>query len=135
MKVEKPAAVIQAVIDAANRGDVDAMADRFAEDAVLKLDPVLPGMRPVYQGRKEIREYLWQIVTDGYHVEASGFEGTDSAVGWRSRVSGGLLGRLGIGRAEVSSQAIVQMNQILSITIHYSPEVVRQLREAMAERV
>lgn len=135
MKAEKPAAVIQAVIEAANRGDVDAMADRFAEDAVLKLDPVLPGMRPVYQGRKEIHEYLQKIVSDGYHVEASGFEGTDSAVTWRSKASGGLFGHLGLADAEVTSQAIVQMNQILSITIHYSPEVVRQLREAMAERV
>jgi hypothetical protein len=135
MKADKPAAVIQAVIDAANRGDVEAMADRFAEDAVLKLDPPLPGMRPVYQGRKEIREYLQQIVSNGYHVEASGFGGTDTVVSWRSTVSGGLFGRTGVGQAQVSSQAIVQMNQILSITIHYSPETVRQLQQAMAERV
>jgi len=135
MRAEKPAHVIQAVIDAANRGDVEGMADRFAEDAVLKLDPVLPGMRPVYQGRKEIREYLREIVSNGYHVEATGFRESDNVVSWRSKVSGGLFGRAGVGEVEVSSQAIVQMNQILSITIHYSPEAVRQLQQAMAERV
>ncbi len=135
MKAQKPVPIIQAIVEAANRGDVDAMVDQFAEDAVLKLDPELPGMRPVYQGRLEIRGYLQQIVADGFKVEASDFQTTDNAVSWRSKVSGGLFGRTGAGRVEVMSHAIVQLNQILSMTIHYSPETVRKLQAAVAERV
>jgi ketosteroid isomerase-like protein len=134
MKREGPVAVIKAVIQAANMGNVDGMVDRFAEDAVLKLDPALPTMRPVYQGRLEIREYVEQIVSNGFQVDASDFEATDSGVTWRSTVSGGLFGRTRAGRAEVTSQAIVQMNQILSMIIHYSPETIRTLQAALVEQ-
>ena len=88
MKTLGPVSVIKAVIEAANEGDVDGMVDRFAEDAVLRLEPEVPGLRPVYQGRLEVHEYVERIVRDGFKVEASDFEPTNNAVSWRARVSG-----------------------------------------------
>lgn len=131
MKTLDPASVVKAVIDAANEGDVDGMVDRFAEHAVLRLEPQIPGLRPVYQGRLEVREYVERIVRDGFKVDASDFQATSNGVSWRSRVSGGLFGR---ARAEVTSQAIVQVNQILSITIHYNPETIRKLQATKVEQ-
>ncbi len=132
MKTVSAESVVKAVVEAANRGDVDGMVDRFAEDAVLRLEPELPGMRPVYQGRLEIREYVERIVSNGFKVDASGFQITDSGVSWRARVSGGLFGD---ARVDSGNHAIVQVNQILSITIHYNPEAIRVLQAGLAERV
>ena len=132
MKAQRPVSVIQAIVAAANRGNVDDMVDLFAEDAVLKLDPELPGLRPVYQGRLQIREYLQQMVTNGFKVDAGDYQAIDDGVSWRSTVSGGLFGERG---GQVTSHAIVQANQVLSVTIHYSPEAVRTLQSALAERV
>lgn len=131
MKTLDAVSVIKAVIEAANSGDVDGMVDRFAEDAVLRLQPEIPGMRPVYQGRLEIRDYIERIVRDGFKVEASDFKATNSGVSWHAKTSGGLFGRM---RAETSNQAIVQVGQILSITIHYSPETMRKLQAALVEQ-
>ncbi|HOQ97211.1 MAG TPA: nuclear transport factor 2 family protein [Anaerolineae bacterium] len=131
--MQKPVSIIEAVIEAANNGNVDAMVDRFAEDAVLRLDPEVPTMRPVYQGRLEIREYLQQIVANGFHVEASDYSVSNNAVSWRSTVSGGPFGK-GRGRAvQVRTQAIVQANQILSMTIHYGTEGIQKLQAAVVE--
>ena len=97
MKTLDPVTVVKAVIEAANEGDVDGMVDRFAEHAVLRLEPQIPGLRPVYQGRLEVREFVERVVRDGFTVDASDFEATSNSVSWRSRVSGGIFGRVRLG--------------------------------------
>ncbi len=135
MRVQIPTSAIRSVIEAANRGDVDGMVARFAEDAALTLNPPLPGLRPVYRGRKGIREFLQHILGSGFHVEHGGFQTSGDDVRWRSTVSGGLFASAGIEQARVSSHAVVQEGLIRTIDIHYSPVTVRRLEATLAERV
>lgn len=129
-----PSSAINAVIEAANRRDVDGMVAHFAEDAVLTLNPKLPALRAVYRGRQGIRDFVQRIMESGFYVEHGKFETTGDEVSWHSTVSGGLFADAGIERAEVASRAIVQGGLIRAIDIHYSSETVRQLEAAMLER-
>ena len=121
------------VSGAGNSGNVTAMLSHFADDAVLRLDPPLPPpIRPVYQGRDEIREYLWQLVQNGFHVEAGDFYVAGNEVSWQSLVSADLFRRMGVDQAAVSSSAVIEGGQIRSMTIHYSPQALQQMQAALA---
>ncbi len=127
-----PSSGINAVIEAANRGDLDGMLSHFAQDAVLTLNPRLPALRTVYRGRQAIRDFIRRIMESGMHVEHGPFETSGDEVRWHSTVSGGLFAEAGIERADVASQAIVQGGLIRAIDIHYDAETVRRLEAALA---
>ncbi len=133
MSIMDPISVIEAITRAANDRDVTAMLSFFADDAVLQLDPPLPPpIRPLYRGKLEIREYLQQLVWNGFHVRAGDFQVIANGVAWRSKASGEFFRRLGLDTVEISSIAIIQGSQIRSLTIHYSPEAVARMQAAQA---
>jgi len=131
VRMQDPAAVIEAIIRAANSGDLAGMMAGFAENAVLALSPALPGMPNLFQDREAIRGYLQQIVSNGFRVEPIEVERSGDEVRWRSVASGGLFGHAGLGRAEVSSRAIVHGGLIRTIDIQYAAATVRQLEAAL----
>ncbi len=128
-----PATVINAIVRGANDGDIDSMLNWFADDAVLRLEPALPPpTRQVYSGKLQIREYLQALLQNGFHVEASDFRVVDSGVTWHSRISSGFLRRLGADPAETTSHAALEGAVIRSLTVHYSPEALHRMHEALA---
>lgn len=129
-----PSSAINAVIEAANRRDLDGMMSHFAEDAVLTLNPKLPAQRAVYRGRQEIRDFVQRIMESGLYVEHGKFETSGDEVSWHSTVSGGLFAEAGIEQAEVATRAIVQGGLIRAIDIHYSSQTIRQLEAALLQR-
>jgi ketosteroid isomerase-like protein len=135
MKTPDPASVIQDVVRAANSCDTEAMVRHFAGDATLMLSPPLPPpFRPVYHGRDGVREYVRELVKCDFRVESGGFRASGDRVTWRSRVSADAFRQMGLEHAEATSEAVVWRGLIQSIAIHYSPESLAVMQEALATR-
>lgn len=127
-----PIAVIQAVNRAADSGDITGMVAFFSDKAVVKLDPPLPApFRSEYRGRPEIRSYVNMLVTHGFHVDSSNFSAKGDEVTWHSRITGGPFGEEGI-EAEADSQAVVRDGLIDWLKVHYSPQSVQALSQALS---
>ena len=133
MNQSDPEAVIRAAVEAANRGDVEAMVRLFDDNAMIRLEPPLLPLGGPFQGRHQIREYVRHIVGSGFHVEPAGFRVAGDGVTWRSRLTSPALRQAGIEQAESTSQAVVQRGQIQTLTVHYSPEAVERMRAAAAQ--
>jgi ketosteroid isomerase-like protein len=60
-------------LDAFNRRDVDAFVARLSPDVVWEENPELPGLREVYRGRAEVREWMAAVleVLEDLHVEVA----------------------------------------------------------------
>ncbi len=55
--------VVRKLIDAANRGDLDAWADFLSPEVAWESLPLV-GFRDVYRGRAEAREWVEQLIED-----------------------------------------------------------------------
>jgi ketosteroid isomerase-like protein len=51
-----------AALDAFNRRDVDALVALLSPDVVWEENPELPGLREVYRGRAEVREWMVAVI-------------------------------------------------------------------------
>ncbi len=63
--------LVRGGIDAFNRRDVDAFVALLAPDVVWEENPELPGLRDVYRGRAEVREWFKEALLEpweSFHV-------------------------------------------------------------------
>ncbi len=60
-------------LDAFKRRDVDALVALLSPDVVWEENPELPGLRGVYRGRAEVREWMVAVleVFENLHVEVA----------------------------------------------------------------
>jgi ketosteroid isomerase-like protein len=60
-------------LDAFDRRDVDAFVAHLSPDVVFEENPELPGLRAVYHGRAEVREWMAAVleVLEGLEVEVA----------------------------------------------------------------
>jgi hypothetical protein len=97
-----PAAVVMAIVEPLNAGDIDAAMAFFADDAVVKLVPAIPPDSPdTFTGAEEIRAWFEELVAMNFeiHIEILQVEGDTvttrtsrrciSSKGAKSRVSRG----------------------------------------------
>jgi ketosteroid isomerase-like protein len=61
---EENVEVVRKLTDAANRLDLDAFVDLLSPDVVWEENRELPGVREVYLGREEVREWFNQVVIE-----------------------------------------------------------------------
>jgi len=63
--------VLRELNDAANRLDLDAFLACLSPDVIWEENPQLPGLREVYRGRAEVREWMEEAleVAEGAHFE------------------------------------------------------------------
>lgn len=69
MATDTPLLAVQQYIEGFNAGDVEKMAETFADSAAI-----LDGMAPhLWQGSTATRDWYRDVVTEGEHVGASGY--------------------------------------------------------------
>jgi ketosteroid isomerase-like protein len=63
--------LVRELADAGNRGDLDALVALLSPDVVWEENPELPGLREVYRGRAEVREWGEEVleVVESPHSE------------------------------------------------------------------
>jgi ketosteroid isomerase-like protein len=54
--------LVRAGIDEFNRRELDAFVDRLDPDVVWEENPDLPGLREIYRGRAEVREWIEEVL-------------------------------------------------------------------------
>ena len=64
-------------LDAFNRRDVDAFVALLSRDVVWEENPVLPGLRDVYRGRAEVREWMAAVLEVFENLQGEVVEITD----------------------------------------------------------
>jgi ketosteroid isomerase-like protein len=68
---EKNAQVVRDLIDAANKGDVDGLVACLKPDVEWsETGDVLPGLRGIYRGREEVREWFRDAFVDPWDGRA-----------------------------------------------------------------
>jgi ketosteroid isomerase-like protein len=65
---EENVEVLRKLTDAANRGDADAFVGLLDPDVVWEENRELPGLREVYRGRAEVRDWFDQVVIEPWET-------------------------------------------------------------------
>ena len=105
-----------------NAGDVEKVVNCFAEDAVVTLDPPIPGTKEMFRGKKEIRNWA-EMMVPGAHVQASNIQAEGDRVRWGGTISNDLLRKNGVNQTQAENEAVVKNGKIIS----YKPALPRDV--------
>jgi hypothetical protein len=129
---DDPAAVIEAYIAAVNAGDLDAILDLYADDAVHIFLPTADGSAGVCLGKEQFTMWYEQSLANGDRVELAdeslAVDGNQAA--YVARITSNPWSKLGLEALEAHSDLVVIDGQIMTHVVTLSPESVRKLQAA-----
>jgi ketosteroid isomerase-like protein len=129
-----PVAVILAMNDLCNAGDLEGVLALFSDDAVLRnLPPPDPPEIGLLNGIQEIRAWFAPQIQHHLHVISQNYQTAGDTVTWDTTISEDTLRAVGIDSLEVMAEAIVQDGKITSFSITPTPESLRKFEEAQGE--
>jgi ketosteroid isomerase-like protein len=129
---DDPAAVIEAYLAAVNAGDLEAILDLYADDAVHIFLPTPDGSAGVCLGKVNFRMWYEQSLTNGDRVEME--DGTLAVDGnqatFITRISSEPWRKLGVETLEAKTDLVVINGHIATHLVTLTPESVRTLQAA-----
>jgi hypothetical protein len=127
-----PSAVIDSYIAAVNDGDLEAILDLYADDAVHIFLPTPDGSAGVCLGKAQFRMWYEQSLANGDRVEID--DGTLAAHGnqatFLARITSDPWRDLGLKALEAHSDLVVIDGRIITHVVMLTPESVRKLQAA-----
>lgn len=132
---EDPVRVIKDLDAAWNAHDAEGVLALFTDDAIVRINPALPGEPAAYTGKEEIRDFVQRHqpgsqVESRDHQAAGHQEGVGDRVIWESFVSSERFRGLGVDPAEGMAEAILKGSKIEFFTLSLSQETLAEMREA-----
>ena len=127
-----PVAVVTALYEAVNAGDVEAAVALFADGAIMNVPVAPPNMPAKYTGKAEIRLWLESEVaqhTEYVLNETQIDEGTVTAT---ISLSDDILQGLGIAPLEMTDEFTIQDGKITARTLVPTDESVAKMQAAVA---
>ena len=118
-----------------NAHDEDGVLGFFTENAILKVEPPLPGEPEAYVGEEQIRGFV-RTHLPGFHVESRDHQvaGHQEEVGdrliWESTVSSNSFRNQGIDSVEGTVEAILEGSKIKAFTFTLSQETLAKMQRA-----
>jgi ketosteroid isomerase-like protein len=129
-----PVAVILAMNDLCNAGDLEGVLALFADDAVLRnLPPPDPPETGLLNGIQEIRAWFAPQIQHHLHVISENYQTAGDTVTWDTTVSEDTFREAGIESFEVMAEATVKNGKITFFSITPTPESLRNFAEAEGE--
>jgi hypothetical protein len=129
---DDPAAVINAYIAAVNAGDLDAILELYADEAVHIFLPTPDGSAGVCLGKAQFRMWYEQSLANGDRVAVE--DGTLAIAGDQAtcltRISSAPWRTLGLQALEAQADLVVIEGRIMTHVVSLTPESVRQLQTA-----
>ena len=129
---DDPAAVIDAYIAAVNAGDLEAILDLYADDAVHIFLPTPDGSAGVCLGKEQFRMWYEQSLANGDRVEVE--DGTLAVDGnqatYLTRISSEPWRALGLESLEAKADLVVIDGHIATHLVTLTPDSVRALQAA-----
>lgn len=130
-----PISFIRAEFDGAwNARDLNRIVDCFTSDAVVHMQPPLPGGPEAYRGRDDIRGFAETLVP-GFHVESQNFALEGDHVTWFSIVACDLFRELGLDALECTSTALVRDGKVASFAPSFTPSSLGRMQAAMNKKL
>jgi hypothetical protein len=121
---------IQQQFDAAwNRNDMEAVMGLFADDAVVRSIPPLPGAPDQFVGKAQIRGFV-QMLMVNFHVESKDFSQNGDRVTWFATVASDSIRHLGVDSMDADCEAIIQNGKLKSFTPAFTQETLARLATA-----
>ena len=129
---DDPAAVIQAYIAAANAGDLEAILDLYADEAVHIFLPTPDGSAGVCLGKDQFRMWYEQSLANGDRLALA--DGTLAIDGNKAtfvaHISSDPWSKLDLEALEAHSDVVIIDGRIMTHVVMLTPESVRQLQTA-----
>jgi len=134
MTTTEPVAVILAMNDLCNVGDVEGVLALFTDDAVIRnLPPPDPPETGIHTGIEEIRAWLAPQIQRHLQVVSQNYQAKGDTVTWETTLSEDELRAMGIESMDVTAEAVVRNGRISSFTITPTPETLRKFAEMEGE--
>jgi hypothetical protein len=129
---DDPGAVIDSYIAAVNAGDLEAILDLYADDAVHIFLPTPDGSAGVCLGKEQFRMWYEQSLANRDRVELE--DGTLAIDGnqatYLTRISSEPWRTLGLESLEAKADLVVIGGRIMTHLVTLTPDSVRQLQAA-----
>jgi ketosteroid isomerase-like protein len=129
---DDPARVIEAYLAAVNAGDLEAILDLYADNAVHIFLPTPDGSAGVCLGKEQFRMWYEQSLANGDRVELE--DGTLAIDGnqatFLTQISSEPWSKLGLDALTAKADLVVIDGRIMTLLVTLSPESVRQLQAA-----
>jgi hypothetical protein len=133
---DDPAALIAAYLAAVNAGDLEAILDLYADDAVHIFLPTPDGSAGVCLGKANFRMWYEQSLANGDRVElADGTLAVDgNQASFVTRISSEPWRTLGVEALTAQADLVVIDGRIMTHVVTLTPESVRTLQTARGTR-
>jgi ketosteroid isomerase-like protein len=129
---DDPAAVIEAYLAAVNAGDLEAILDLYADDAVHIFLPTPDGSAGVCLGKANFRMWYEQSLANGDRVELEdstlAVDGNQAT--FLTQISSAPWRKLGLESLEAKADLVVIDGRIMTHLVTLTPESVRMLQAA-----
>jgi ketosteroid isomerase-like protein len=129
---DDPAAVIAAYIAAVNAGDLAAILDLYADDAVHIFLPTADGSAGVCHGKAQFTMWYEQSLANGdRHALADGsLVVAGNQASYRTQITSAPWSKLGLEALQAQADLVVIDGRIMTHVVTLTPESVRKLQTA-----
>jgi ketosteroid isomerase-like protein len=129
---DDPATVIAAYIAAVNAGDLEAILDLYADDAVHIFLPTADGSAGVCLGKANFRMWYEQSLANGDRLAlADGSLAVDgNQAAYFARITSNPWSKVGLEALEAHSDLVIINGRIMTHVVTLTPDSVRQLQAA-----
>lgn len=135
MQPRDPIAEIRNLIHAVNERDLDGVMTYFPDEAVLMVEPALPGSPlQTYRGEEQIASWFQQFFGEHLELTAADIRVSGNRVSWEGTMSADRFAGMGVDPVRVRGQAIFDGSLITALTLTLTPESVKDIEAAMARQ-
>lgn len=112
-----------------NTNNLEAVMERFTDDAVVRSIPPLPGAPDQFVGKAQIRGFV-QMLMVNFHVESKNFKQDGDRVTWFATVTSDSIRGMGVDSMDADCEAVIQNGKIKSFTPAFTQETLTRLAAA-----
>jgi hypothetical protein len=112
-----------------NTDNLEAVIERFAEDAVVQTVPPLPGTPDQFVGKAQVRGFV-QMLIGGFHVESKNYLQQGDRVTWFATVTSKSIRSMGVDALDGDCEAVVQNGKCKLFVVTFTQETLSRLEMA-----
>ncbi len=116
-----------------NTNNLEAVMERFSDDAVVRSIPPLPGAPERFVGKAQIRGFV-QMLMVNFHVQSRDFAQGGDRVTWFATVTSDSIRGMGVDSLDADCEAVIRSGKIQSFTPAFTPETLARLAAAAANK-
>jgi hypothetical protein len=112
-----------------NVDNLEAVIERFTDDAVVRTVPPLPGAPEQFVGKAQIRGFV-QLLMGNFHVDSRKFKQNGDRVTWFATVTSDSIRGLGVASMDADCEAIIQNGKVKSFIPSFTQDTLARLAAA-----